>query len=183
MQDLGLWLRAAFTSETMAFVERLAGDAAASERALRTGFEVSEKLGEQGFLSTVAAILAHRILDQDRLEEAEVFIAASEAAGAEDDLTTQILLQSARGRALARRDQLAEAEELCRAAALLAEETDDINMRADVLMDLAEILRLSGDATAADEMLGRSLELFEAKGNVVQADALRLRLRGSAGPV
>ena len=181
MQDLGLWLRAAFTSETSGFVERLAGDPIASERALRAGFEVSEKLGEQGFLSTVAALLAHGILDQDRPEEAEGFIAASEAAVAEDDLTTQILLQSARGRALARRGQLEEAEKLCRAAAVMAEETDDINMRADVLMDLAEIMRLSGDVATADEVLARSLALFEAKGNVAQADALRLRQRGPAG--
>jgi tetratricopeptide (TPR) repeat protein len=181
MQDLGLWLRAAFTSETSGFVERLAGDPAASERALREGFEVTEKLGEQGFLATVAALLAHGILDQDRLEEAEEFIAASEAAVAEDDLTTQILLQSARGRALARRGELVEAEELCRAAAALAEETDDINMRADVFMDLAEIMRLGGDDAGADEVLGRSLALFDAKGNVAQADPLRLRLRGPAG--
>jgi len=181
MKDLGLWLRAAFTSETSGFVERLAGDPVASERALRAGFEVTEKLGEQGYLSTVAALLAHGILDQDRLEDAEEFIAASEAAVAEDDLTTHILLQSARGRALARRGRLAEAEKLCRAAAALAEETDDINMRADVLMDLAEIMRLSGDVARADEVLGRSLALFDEKGNVAQADALRLRLRGPAG--
>src|SRR5205085_3371360 len=58
MQDLGWSIRAAFTSETAGFVERVAGDPAASERELRGGYEVVEKLGEQGFLSTVAALLA-----------------------------------------------------------------------------------------------------------------------------
>ena len=96
MQDLGWSLRAAFTSETAGFVERLAGDPAACERELRGGFALIEKLGEQGFLSTVAALLAHVILDQDRTGEAEEFVAASEAAAAEDDVATHILLQSAR---------------------------------------------------------------------------------------
>ncbi len=176
LEDLGMLLRAAFVSETSAFVERLAGDVAASEWALLDGFAVIEKLGEQGFLSTVAALLAHRILDQGRLEDAERFIAASEGAAAEDDLTTQILLHGARGRALAHRGDGAESERRCRDAAKLAEETDDLNMRGDVLLDLADVLRSNGDAPGADEALGRAMALFEAKGNLVQADAVRLRL-------
>ena len=176
-----MWLRAAFTSETTGFVERLAGDPAAAESALRSGFEVSQKLGEQGFLSTVAALLAHDILDQGRLEEAEAFIAESEAAVAEDDLTTQILLQSARARALARRGSLDLAATLCREAAALAEETDDVNMRADVLVHLAEITRLAGDASPAEELTTQALTLYEAKGNVAQAAWLRsVRERSSA---
>jgi class 3 adenylate cyclase/tetratricopeptide (TPR) repeat protein len=172
LEDLGMWLRAAFVSETSGFVERLAGDIAASERALRHGFEVIEKLGEQGFLSTVAALLAHRILDQGRLDDAEQFIAASERAAAEDDLTTQILLQSVRGRALARRADVEEAERRSRDAIVLAEETDDLNMRGDVLLDLAEVLRARGDAGAAREALARARDAFDAKGNVVQATSI-----------
>jgi class 3 adenylate cyclase/tetratricopeptide (TPR) repeat protein len=173
LEDLGMWLRAAFVSETKAFVERLSGDAAASERALLDGIAGIEKLGEQGFLSTVAALLAHRILDQGRLEDAERYIEASEEAAAEDDLTTQILLQGARGRALARRGDGAEAERRCRHAVSIAEATDDLNMRGDALVDLADVLRSNGLAEEADEQLRRALTLFVAKGNVVQADAVR----------
>jgi class 3 adenylate cyclase/tetratricopeptide (TPR) repeat protein len=178
--DLGLELRAAFTSETAGFVELLAGDAPASERALRGGYELTEKLGELGYLSTVAALLAHIVLDQDRSDEAEELIAASERAVAEDDLTTQILLQSARARALARRGRLDEAEKLSRDAVALAEGTDDVNMRADVLTHLAEILR-ANDPASADERLREALALFEAKGNEAQAEPLRTALRGGAG--
>ena len=93
------------------------------------------------------ALLAHEMLDQGRDEDAAAFIAASEAAVAEDDLATQILLQSARGRALrAGAASWREAEARCRDAVRLAEETDDVNMHGDVLLHLAEVLRAAGDA-------------------------------------
>jgi tetratricopeptide (TPR) repeat protein len=172
LKDLGMWLRAAFVSETSAFVERLAGDAEASERELREGYAVLEKVGEQGFLSTAAALLSHEMLDQRREGDAEAFIAASEAAVAEDDLATQILLLSARGRALALRGQLAEAEARCRDAVRLVQETDDVNMHGDVLKHLAEVLEPAGDAVGAAECRDRARSLYAAKGNVTQASSV-----------
>jgi class 3 adenylate cyclase/tetratricopeptide (TPR) repeat protein len=172
LEDLGLWLRAAFVSETSAFVERLAGDAAASEQALHAGYDVLAKLGEQGFLSTAAALLSHEMLDQGRDGDAADFIGASEAAVAEDDLATQILLQSARGRALARRGEPSEAEARCRDAVRLAEETDDVNMHGDVLLHLAEVLHAAGDVAGAGECRERARSLYRAKGNVAQASSV-----------
>ncbi len=173
LEDLGLWLRAVFVSETTAFVERLAGDAEASERALRSGFEVSEKLGELGFLSTVAALLAKGMLERGRLDDAESFIAAGTEAAASDDLTTQVLLRSARGRALAARGELDGGAVLCREAAALAEQSDDVNMRGDALQDLGEVLVSARDLSGAREAFAGALGLFEAKGNVVSAAATR----------
>jgi class 3 adenylate cyclase/tetratricopeptide (TPR) repeat protein len=177
LEDLGMWLRAAFVSETWGFVEHLAGDAVAAERALLDGFERIGKLGEQGYLSTVSALLAHRILDQGRVEDAERYISASVDAVAEDDVTTQILLQSARGRAVTRRGDATQGERLCRDAVALADETDDLNVRGDVLVDLAEVLRAGGDAAGADDALDRAAVLYDAKGNVVQAAAVRAARR------
>ena len=172
LADLGMWLRAAFVSETSAFVERLAGDAEASERELREGFDVLEKLGEQGFLSTAAALLSHEMLDQRRDEDATAFIVASEGAVAEDDLATQILLQSARGRALALRGELAEAEARCRDAVRLADETDDVNMHGDVLLHLAEVLETTGDDAEAAACRDRARSLYASKGNLAQASSV-----------
>ena len=179
LEDLGMWLRAAFVSETSGFVEHLAGDDAASERALRVGFERMDTLGEQGYLSTVAALLAHRLLDQDRVEEADRFITASQDAAAEDDLTTQILLLSARGRVLARRGQGDEAARRCREAASLAEQTDDLNMRGDVLRDLAEVLQAGGDEPGSRQASSQARALYEAKGNLAQAASVHGRSPGS----
>jgi class 3 adenylate cyclase/tetratricopeptide (TPR) repeat protein len=175
LEDLGMWLRATFVSETIAFVHRLAGDVPASERALREGYDVIDKLGEQGFLSTVSALLAHRILDQGRGDDAAPFIATSEAVAADDDLTTQTLLESAHGRALALQGDVDDAVARCRIAVAVAERTDDLNMHGDVLVDLAEVLTAAGDRRGAREALGRAEALFEAKGNVVQAEAARRR--------
>jgi tetratricopeptide (TPR) repeat protein len=175
LEDLGMWLRAAFVTETIAFVHRLAGDIRASEQALRSGYEVIDKLGEQGFLSTVSALLAHRILDQRRGDEAAPFIAASEAAAADDDLTTQTLLESARGRALALAGDVDEAIARCDLAIEVAKRTDDLNMHGDVLTDLAEVLTAAGDRARAGEALEHAEALFATKGNVVQADAVRHR--------
>ncbi len=173
LEDLGLSVRAAFVSETAAFVERLAGDPEASERALRSGFEVSEKLGELGFLSTVSALLAKRMLERGRLDEADSFIAAAAEAAAEDDLTTQVLVKSARGRARAARGELSEGARLCLDAAQLSEQTDDVNMRADALKDLGEVLASAGNLTGAREAFADALRLFEQKGNMVSAKAAR----------
>jgi class 3 adenylate cyclase/tetratricopeptide (TPR) repeat protein len=175
LEDLGMWLRAAFVSETIAFVHRLAGDVRASEQALRSGYEVIDKLGEQGFLSTVSALLAHRILDQRRGDEAASFIVASEAAAADDDLTTQTLLESARGRALALAGDVNAASARCDLAVEIAERTDDLNMHGDVLSDLAQVLTAAGDDARAGRTLERAEALFVTKGNVVQADAVRRR--------
>jgi len=184
LQDLGLWVRAGFASETAGFIERLAGNIDASVSALRAGFDLIEKLGEQGYLSTVAALLAHGVLDQRLGEEADRLIGVSAAAAAEDDRSTHILLESARGRSLALRGDLTGAERHCRTAAALAEETDDVNMRGDVWMDLAEVQAFRGNTAEAADAMERALALFETKGNVAQADVVRRRLRdvGSGGP-
>ena len=180
LQDLGLWLRAAFLSETLGFVERLAGDAAASERALQAGYDIADKLGERGYLSTAATLLAHAVLDQGRLDDADSFIVLGEEAGAEDDLTTQVLVRSARGRVLAARGRPQEAEPHVREAVALAEETDDLNMRADVLMDLAEVVGLGGDRAEMTRVLDRAIALYEAKGNIVMAAEARRRQSSEA---
>jgi hypothetical protein len=121
----------------------------------------------------VSALLAHVILDQDRTGEAQEFVAASEAAAAEDDVATHILLQSARARVLARRGMAGDAEQLSSAAVREAEGSDDVNSHADVLTHRAEVLRRAGDPAGADEALARALELYESKGNAAQAEPLR----------
>jgi tetratricopeptide (TPR) repeat protein len=178
LEDLGLWLRAAFASEASGFVETLAGDFPAAEGELRSGLDVIEKLGERGYLSTVAALLAHAVLAQGRLEDADAFIRMSDEAAAEDDLSTQVLVRTARGRILAARGAFEEARLLCGEATLLAEETDDVNMRADVLAELGEVLGLGGRRDDAARVLDDALRLYEGKGNVVSAGRVRRTLTG-----
>ncbi|MEO8476525.1 MAG: adenylate/guanylate cyclase domain-containing protein [Actinomycetota bacterium] len=169
--DLGLWLPAAFASETRGFVERLAGDLEGAELALREGYEGIAKLEEQGYQSTVAALLAHVLLELGRIDEAERFMNEAAESASDDDVTTHILVLAARGRVAAARGDAGAAEARCREALALAETTDDVNMHGDVLLDLGRVLAGAGDATGAAEALERARVLFELKGNLVQAAA------------
>jgi class 3 adenylate cyclase/tetratricopeptide (TPR) repeat protein len=168
LEDLGQKMRAAFVSEAAAFIEMLAGDHAAAERVLRVGYEEISEL-DVGYQSTAAALVAHPICAQGRLDEAEEFCRIAKEIGAEDDLATQVLWRSAKAKVLAARGELGPAAELARDAVAIAERTDDINMHADALMDLGTVLSAAGASAERDEAVRRAQELYVRKGNVVSA--------------
>jgi tetratricopeptide (TPR) repeat protein len=158
----------------------LAGDAAAAERELRASLVALAEMGEQGGQSTVAAALAHALIEQGRIDEADAMVSASELAGAEDDMSTYVLGQSARARILAAQGRHEEAERVARDAVGRAEETDDLNMRADALLDLGRVLSEAGDRDGAVIVVQQALSLYEAKGNSA-AVAAALRRLGEFG--
>ena len=147
----------------------LAGDHAAAERVLRAGYEETSRIGDLGYQATAAALVAHPIYAQGRLDDAEEFCRIAEEIGTEDDLATQVLWRSAQAKVLAGRGEHAEAATLARAAVELAEETDDTNMCADSLMDLATVLAAVGNSAERMDALRRARELYAQKGNVVSA--------------
>lgn len=169
MLDLGYRLRAMFATEVAGFIEMLAGDPVAAERELRVGYEFSESLGDRGWWATMAATLAHPVAAQGRLEEAEEFCRIAAGLGADDDLTTQVLWRSARAKVRSARGRSDDAARLGREAVEIAGRTDDINLLADTLIDLASVLRSTGPSSEADEAVRRALELYTRKGNVVSA--------------
>jgi class 3 adenylate cyclase/tetratricopeptide (TPR) repeat protein len=179
LEDLGMRLRAAFGSETAAFVERLAGDEAAAEAKLRIGIETVRPLGERGFLSTATALLANILCAQDRIDEADEQATLAEQLGAADDIETQILWRCARAKVLAARGATDEAVAVADEAAVRAALTDDVNSRAEVSVDLAEVLGAAGREAEREEQLRRARELFVAKGNVVSAGRADRLLAGS----
>jgi predicted ATPase/class 3 adenylate cyclase len=172
--DLGLTLNAA-TSQNEAVVELLAGNPAAAEESLRKGYRALEGMGERWFLSTTAAFLARAVLEQGRDEEAEELTELSARLAAKGDLLSEVLWRGVRARVLARRAQLADAEALAREAVALAEATDFVNHRADALLDLSQVLELSGSEEAV-AVTSEALRLYELKGNEVAAAATRRRL-------
>jgi predicted ATPase/class 3 adenylate cyclase len=169
LEDHGLKMRATFVSEAIGFIETLAGDHAAAERALRAAHDEVSRLGDLGYQSTAAALLAHTICAQGRYEEAERFCGIAEEIGAEDDLATQVLWRSAKAKVLAARGEHGEAARLAREAVVLAESTDDTNMYADSLMDLASVLSATGDSAERVDAIRRARDLYVRKGNVVSA--------------
>jgi class 3 adenylate cyclase/tetratricopeptide (TPR) repeat protein len=177
LEEFGFRLRASWVSETLGAIEMLAGDPVAAERVLREGFDVAVEVGEQGFQATVAALLAHALVEQGRLEEANAFTTLSEASAAQDDVASQVLWRSARSRVLAGGRAVSEAESLAREAVALVERTDDVNMHADTLVDLAVVLVAAGGTEEAAKVLDRGIGLYAGKGNIVAAEAAGLRLQ------
>jgi DNA-binding SARP family transcriptional activator/tetratricopeptide (TPR) repeat protein len=157
-------------------IELLAGDADASERALRASYEALERMGGVSYVATRAAELGDALCGLGRYDEAERLSLRAEALGATDDVLTQLLWRSLRARVLARHGRLVEAEMLIGEAARLAEETDALNLRAKVLLDRAEVLQLAGRSNEAGEAVEQAIQLFELKGNVVAANHARVLL-------
>ncbi|HZB03320.1 MAG TPA: adenylate/guanylate cyclase domain-containing protein [Actinomycetota bacterium] len=176
LEEFGFRLRASWVSETTGAIEMLAGDPVAAERALRAGFDAAVEVGEQGFQVTVAALLAHALAEQGRLEEADRFVTLTRSSAAEDDLASQVLWRSARARILTASGSAAEAESLAREAIALVEQTDDVNMHADTLVVLAGVLAAAERADEAADVFDQAIGLYAAKGNVVaEGTARRLR--------
>jgi class 3 adenylate cyclase/tetratricopeptide (TPR) repeat protein len=169
LEEHGLRLRATFVSEATAFIETLAEDYAAAEAALQAAHDEVSRLGELGYQATAAALLAHAICAQERFDEAEEFCRIAREIGADDDGATQVLWRSAQAKVLAFRGETAAAADMSRAAVALADETDDTNMTADTLMDLAIVLWAAGDSAERLEAIRRARALYERKGNVVSA--------------
>jgi len=84
--------------------------------------------------------------------------------------------RSVRAKLLARQGELERAEALAREAVALAAETDFLVLRADALMDLAEVLRAAGRDDEAVPCVEQALELDEQKGNIVGAERGRSSL-------
>lgn len=163
------------------FIERLAGDPAAAERQLMWGYEILDRMGEKGFLSSVAAALGEIVCILGRDEEAERFAEIGGEAASEDDVLTQILLRNARAKLLARRGALGEAEEVSRDAVRLAEATDWLDLHGDTLLGLAEVLGLMGRTEEATAATLEAADLFDRKGNAVSAGRANTLAKELAG--
>src|SRR5262249_40742857 len=153
--------------ESAGDIELQAGDPEAAERELRGSYDWLEAIGDWGHLSTIAGNLADALLQQGRAEEAAPIIDLAARLAIEDDADAQIGVRRVRGRLLAERGQLEEAEQVAREATARAALTDFLNVRGQALCDLAEVLALAGkDGEAADAFV-EAIALYERKGNVV----------------
>jgi class 3 adenylate cyclase/tetratricopeptide (TPR) repeat protein len=161
-----------------ASVELLAGQPALAEECLRKAYERLDQMGEKALLATTAAMLAQALYAQARLEEAERFCRASRQAAAAEDLSAQVTWRGVHAKILARHGRTADAETVARDAVALVAATDFLTYRGDAMLDLAEVLEVSGKPADAEAAIRAGLELYERKGNLVAAERARSRLGG-----
>jgi tetratricopeptide (TPR) repeat protein len=98
------------------------------------------------------------------------------------DVDAQYRWRTVCAKVLARKGEYAAAEMLAREAVALTTDTDWLNSRAEVHLDLAEVLQLAGRAEEALAAVNEALQLYEAKENVVAAQRARARRDELAKP-
>ncbi len=157
--ELGMSLSLATSTQEGAMIEIFSGDLPAAEKELRQGYESFEQMGEKGYLATSAAMLSDVLYMQKRFDEAEEFTKISEEAGG--DITEW---GPTRARVLARRGEVEKGVELARDAVMEASETDDIRLRGDTFLALAEVLYLHDFKEDAALFVEKALVLYEKKG-------------------
>ncbi len=179
-RDLGLIWQAGVQELLSGYVELLAGDPVAAERDMRAAGNVFRTIGEGWFLSTVAVDLPRAVYEQGRYDDAFALLEDIEKHPAPTDREWQVKRTGIPARLLARRGRLEEAERLAREGVALAADSEYVGLHADVLVDLAEVLRLAGRPEEAEATTADAVGLYERKGNV--AGAARARdLVGSLG--
>ena len=176
VEELGLRVTAASAAETYGIVELLAGDATTAVREFGWGYDVLEEMGETQNFPDLAAKLADALYEQGELERALELSEVSERATAPDDLSAGVQWRAVRAKLVARQGAPDEAEALAEEAVALAAETDFPVLRADALVDLAEVLRLADRQHDSIAFLEQALELYEQKGNVAAAERVRAQL-------
>ena len=177
LDELGWHFHAALTSQSSGLIEMLAGDPVTAEGELRRDYVALEQMGEKYYLSTTAGYLAAALLQQGRDDEADEFTAISERLAAPNDISSQSLWRTVRGRVLARHGLFEEGETLVRDALELIGRAEDPDSHAAVWADLAEVLIAAhGRQDEARAALENAASILEAKGNVVSAAKTRERL-------
>ena len=181
-KSIGEELRLDFAPErTAQFAEEvglLLGDAEFAERELRAGDAFLEAIGERARRSTIAADLADALYRLDRKADAEHFADLSLELASKEDIASQVHGRAVKAKLLAAQGDYEAGYHLAREAVGLAEDTDDLFMHGQVLMALAEVLRLGGRDADAIPVLRQAVEVSERKGNVVTAQEARALLAG-----
>jgi tetratricopeptide (TPR) repeat protein len=181
-EELGLvWMLVGGIPIQAAYIELLAGDASAAERELRPAWEALEQLGSWGDFVAFAYRLADALFLQRRDDEALRLTELAEGRASRQDVETAIGWRRVRAKVLARRGEPAEGERLAREAIALAARTDYLHYHAQAVADLAEVLRLSGRSKESAAVAKEAIRLYEKKGNIVAARALRGFLAELAG--
>jgi class 3 adenylate cyclase/tetratricopeptide (TPR) repeat protein len=173
LHDLGepLWWAGACTVEGE--LERMAGNAERAAAVLAEGREVIAARAETGYLSTVMAVQAYVAADLGRDDEALAFADEARATAQPDDFDPHARERLVRARVLARRGDLAGADELIASAADIVDATDYIILHIDLAFARAEVAQTARRPDEQRAALEQALSAAEAKGDLLAAGHAR----------
>ncbi len=154
----------------------LAGDLDGAERELLASWRKYREFGHHAVdqrAMHAAYMLAFHYCDRGRWDAAAECIAFGAGVDVPCPNTPPALRCAVQARLAARAGRHDEALTLVRGAQDCVAQTDDLNLRARVWATAAEVRRAAGDAPGADAAVAEALRLYEAKGNIAAAGALR----------
>jgi tetratricopeptide (TPR) repeat protein len=112
-----------------------------------------------------SSLLAEALYAQGRYDEAGELVRSVEPEHPEE-LESVLPWASVRARLLAREGAAEQGEGLLRDLAARAAPTDALNLKGQVSLALAEVLRAAGQPGKAREAAAEAAEIFEQKGNI-----------------
>jgi class 3 adenylate cyclase/tetratricopeptide (TPR) repeat protein len=138
-------------------------------------FHDLQGMGDKGYLSTVAADLALKLLDANRVDEALAAIRVAEETGAADDVATQVELRVFQARMLAREGAFDDALRMVQDAVELADTTDFMSSYIDSRLGLTSVLLAVHRPDEARDVSSELADRLEQRGNVTYAATIRKR--------
>ena len=181
-RDLGRDVSARATAVLTGPLELLAGEPARAAAVLTEATDSFVELGDKGFSSVLASLLAEA---RWRLGDAAGAVAAvgiARATAGEGDVISQVRLRSVAAKLAAAEGRADEALTLSREARKLVAETDEPVACGDVLADAAEVHQLLGLADDAQALLREAVGHYERKGAVQPLQLLTPRLVVAPAP-
>ena len=158
----------------------LAGEFHAAEPPIQRALAAASHARDDRLRASIAASWANLVLaTEDRIDEAMALADVAETWAT--DPTALVGWRTARARALVRLGELERADTLGRQAVSLAEQTDSTDLRANALLHLAEVVRLSGRPDEARPFERRAFRLLDRTGASAQAAAVFRNLPSESG--
>jgi ATP/maltotriose-dependent transcriptional regulator MalT len=155
----------------------LAGDLEAAEREMRRSAAIHEEIGATRYLAMVRAHLAHVLLAQGRVEEAVATIASARALDAGSGVRYEVYWRTATAKAALRTaGGPVEAVRLAREAVEIVGRSTNLNLHAEALAMLADVLEATGDRASALVSFEAAGDLYERKGNALLTERTRARV-------
>ena len=153
-----------WVAHSRAWIELMAAQYSAAEREFRVALASTRELGERESTARVAAGLASTLFAQGKHDEAAAFAAESAQAAPPETVEAQARSLAAVARAASAASNHYRAENIARQAVDRAPQ-DMPNLRGDVMVDLAQVLRAAGREREAMAIADGAARLYEGKGN------------------
>jgi len=169
-----------FLALASARVELAANETGRAEEHARHGLELGAALGGDEADAENAIVLAQVLCRQQRFDEAEEVVAGFAGKTSYRDIARTASWNALRAEIRAYRGAWGDAVELAGRAVAGIDQTDFINVRAELRLTLAAMLRGAGNATDSERVAIEAMNLFQAKGSPVGVERARNLLHREA---